>query len=255
MKKCSKCEVEKKEDEFNKNSNSKDCLSTYCKECNKLYMFEYYELNKNKIIEKIKNNQRKKKFEISSYNKKYKADNKEKQKEYQKEYREKNKDMIKEKRERNYEENKESILEYQRKYRKVNPENRDKINKRFNSRYKMDSLFRLRNNISKLIRQSIKNGGYTKNSKTHDILGCSFVELIKHLNSNKYGFKYEDNLYDIDHIIPTSSATTEEEMIKLNHYTNLQLLPKDFNRKIKRDKDWDENLIFYFENSFLSLDI
>lgn len=30
--------------------------------------------------------------------------------------------------------------------------------------------------------------------------------------------------WHIDHIIPISSAKTEEEVIKLNHYTNLQPL-------------------------------
>ena len=41
--------------------------------------------------------------------------------------------------------------------------------------------------------------------------------------------------WDIDHRIPISSATSEEEMIKLNHYTNLQPLCSYTNRYIKRD--------------------
>jgi hypothetical protein len=42
--------------------------------------------------------------------------------------------------------------------------------------------------------------------------------------------------WDIDHIIPVSSATSEEEVIKLNHYTNLQPLCSKINRNIKKDK-------------------
>lgn len=41
--------------------------------------------------------------------------------------------------------------------------------------------------------------------------------------------------WDIDHIIPVSSAETEEGVIKLNHYTNLQPLCSKVNRDIKKD--------------------
>lgn len=41
--------------------------------------------------------------------------------------------------------------------------------------------------------------------------------------------------WDIDHIIPLSSANTEEELIKLNHYSNLQPLCSMTNRYIKKD--------------------
>ena len=41
--------------------------------------------------------------------------------------------------------------------------------------------------------------------------------------------------WDIDHIIPISSAITEEDIIRLNHYTNLQPLCAYINRVIKKD--------------------
>ena len=43
--------------------------------------------------------------------------------------------------------------------------------------------------------------------------------------------------WDIDHIIPLSSANTEEDVIKLNQYTNLQPLCSKINRDIKKDKE------------------
>lgn len=42
--------------------------------------------------------------------------------------------------------------------------------------------------------------------------------------------------WDIDHIIPVSKAKDEEELIKLNHYTNLQPLCSFINRDIKKHK-------------------
>jgi hypothetical protein len=42
--------------------------------------------------------------------------------------------------------------------------------------------------------------------------------------------------WDIDHIIPLSSADIEEDIIRLNHYTNLQPLCSKVNREIKKDK-------------------
>ena len=58
------------------------------------------------------------------------------------------------------------------------------------------------------------------------------------MNWENYGL-YNGELnygWDIDHIIPNSSALTEDEFIKLNHYTNLQPLCSKVNRHIKRDK-------------------
>jgi hypothetical protein len=78
------------------------------------------------------------------------------------------------------------------------------------------------------------------NSKTYEMLQCSFGELMIHLNNNEYGFVYgEDNL-DLDHIIPLATASSKEELIELNHYTNLQLLPSDYNRHIKSDREFNK---------------
>ena len=41
--------------------------------------------------------------------------------------------------------------------------------------------------------------------------------------------------WDIDHIVPLSSATSVDELYKLNHYTNLQPMCSYTNRYIKKD--------------------
>lgn len=76
-------------------------------------------------------------------------------------------------------------------------------------------------------------------------MGCSFEEFKSYLESKfedwmtfeNYGL-YNGELnygWDIDHIIPISIAKTEDEVLKLNHYTNLQPLCSKINRDIKKD--------------------
>ena len=90
----------------------------------------------------------------------------------------------------------------------------------------------------------IRNGS-TKTSKTTQILGCSFDEFREHIqsqwlpwmnwdNRGKYNGEYNHG-WDLDHIIPISEANTEEELVKLNHYTNFQPLCSKINRDIKKD--------------------
>ncbi len=88
--------------------------------------------------------------------------------------------------------------------------------------------------------------GYSKNSKTFNILGCSFEDFKFYLESKfepwmsweNYGLYNGESNYgwDIDHIIPSSSAKTEEELLVLNRFNNLQPLCSYQNRVIKRDK-------------------
>lgn len=182
------------------------------KEERKLYNKEWNLKNKDRIKLYDKLNQHKK----SLYQKKYNELNKEKHKEYHKNY-----DII----------NREDKRKYHREYIK--------------NRCNIDPLFKLKKLIRENISQSIKRNKYNKNSKTQTILGCTFEEFKIHLESKFESWmnwenqgKYNGKLnygWDIDHIIPISSAQTEEEIIKLNYYTNLQPLCSKVNRDIKRD--------------------
>ena len=165
--------------------------------------------------------------------------------EYKRQYREKNKTKILLKAKEYRETNKDKIKEYKLEY---NKNNRDKINEYFNNRKKIDPLFKLSNNVRSLIRVSLNSKGFKKNTKSELILGCSFDEFKKHIESqwlswmnwNNYGNPKDGILepnktWDIDHIIPKSVGLNEEEIIKLNHYINLQPLCSYYNRKIKRN--------------------
>lgn len=98
----------------------------------------------------------------------------------------------------------------------------------------------IHNRIKRRIREVIHKNGFEKTKSSSLILGCSWVDLKTHLESNPYNFKVSDSTLDLDHIIPISSARTLEDVYKLNHYTNLQLMPSEYNQYIKRDKVFDK---------------
>lgn len=77
---------------------------------------------------------------------------------------------------------------------------------------------------------SLKNENTFKNTKTEELIGCNFIDVIEHLenqftpqmtwqNYGKYG-------WHIDHIIPCTNfdLTKEEEQRKCFHYSNLRPL-------------------------------
>ena len=226
------------------------------KEAKRLKSKRYYEKNKEKI--------------------------KERRKEYDpilnKKYREENREVLKERRKKNYDKDgglgdrlkrAEYRKEYGKKYREENPEyfkkknkeynknNRDKINEYTRvyakNRKLVDPQYKLSGNIRQLIHQAFRRNNYTKKSKTHSILGCSFDELKNHMENQFTEWMTWDNHgsyngelnhgWDIDHIVPLSSAETEEDIIKLNHYTNLQPLCGYTNRNIKKG---NVDIIYFF---------
>jgi hypothetical protein len=223
MKSCSKCKIEKEFTLFHKSSRNKCGYRSQCISCGN----EYKILNKDKQKEYFKNRNNSKKEELKVKASEYYLINKERIISKSKEY---------------YDNNKESKLEYQKEYQK---NNKDKRNSYLIERRQNDPLFKLITNVRNLIYNSFYYNGYSKNSKTEELLGCSFEELKQHLESKFEPWMTWDNrgLYngelnygwDIDHVIPLSSVNEEIDIIKLNHYTNLQPLCSKVNRDIKKD--------------------
>jgi len=87
-------------------------------------------------------------------------------------------------------------------------------------------LVRFRNNIRKTIYSRIKNKKFEKKCSTLEILGCDWETLKKYFEAKFQEGMTWDNIgkWHIDHIVPLAIAKTEEEVIRLNHYTNLQPL-------------------------------
>jgi hypothetical protein len=164
-----------------------------------------------------------------------------------------NKDNYSELNKNNYIKNCEQRKENQRLYNKINKEKRKQYNqhpevKQRNNEY-MKKKSRstpekhLATNIRCSISMRLREINSVKDEKTLNIVGLnSWGEFKKYIenqfaegmNWNNYGNKIETD-WSIDHIIPISTATTLDEVKKLNHYTNLKPMWHIDNIK-KRDK-------------------
>ena len=127
--------------------------------------------------------------------------------------------------------NKDKIKKNVSKWKK---ENREKhlANRRNQHHSKMenDNLYKAKQQYRGVINNAFRKKRFTKDSNTTVLIGCSYDELHIHLKktfTDRYNIKWNDEYMSkihVDHIIPCSSAKSVEELKKLQHYTNLQLL-------------------------------
>jgi hypothetical protein len=194
---------------YSKNSSTIDGLCRVCKPCKSIEDKAY----RDRYPEKMK-----------ALSRGYYLKNSSSIKAKVKEYSYINSDSIKEKRKEYFQKNKEKFNQYSK------------------DRAKIDPVYRLKSHMRKRIIKAVSG----KSKSTLDIIGCSYEELRIHIESqfepwmnweNKGLYNGEINHgWDIDHIIPLSSAKSPEEVLYLNHYTNLRPLCSHVNRNIKRDK-------------------
>jgi len=174
------------------------------------------------------------------YGSEYRKKNQDKIREYGSGYRKNNIEKERNRHRKYYVENREKIQKYRESYK-------DRRNLLHKEKTKTDPLYKLGHNVRTLVKQTFRQ--YGKKSKTQDILGCSFDEFKLHIESQwedwmnwdnygnpKDGIIEPNKTWDIDHIVPSSSALNEEDIIRLNHHTNLQPLCSYYNRFIKKDK-------------------
>lgn len=242
MKQCTKCLADKPIEDYNKYFNKKTDKYKYephCKTCAALKRKNVYNNNIDKYKQIAKEHYENNKQYYIDYN----IEHKEELKQYAKEYRETHKEENAEYQKIRYENNKEEFKikskEYKQnnkdKVREINAQyyldNKEKISVRNQAYHKhrksIDPLFKLRCNISSLISIYLKRNGYKKNTKTANILGCTFEEFKLHLEKqfdDKMNWENQGTYWELDHIKPVSLATNEQELIELNHYTNFQPL-------------------------------
>ena len=234
---CSKCQEEKEVCEFYTDKSKIDGYYSSCKKCKIIYTKTRVDENKTYLkLWKINNPNYQKKFREKNpnYVKEYYKNNKEVLLERVKKHYHENKETIlpkiRERSSKYYYDNRETRLEYRKEY---NKNNREKRNEYLSNKKKIDPIYRLSCIVRNRIYSFLKNKNITKQNKTFNIVGCS-PELLKEYLEKQFvdGMCWDNrNEWHIDHIIPLSSANTEEEIYKLCHYTNLQPLWAEDNLK------------------------
>lgn len=239
MRICSKCKEEKDLSLFHKDKKGKDGYQASCKECLKKYQLE----NKDKILQNRKIYREIHKDRIKIETSEYKSLNKEVIKQSVKSYREIHKDRLKEISKIYWQNNKDKKRLKDKKYKE---KHKDKLNEKRRIKLNNDPLCKLIHYARIMCNQALTENGFKKSKRTEEILGCSFVEYAKHIesqfevwmswdNHGKYIGNYNET-WQIDHITPLSSGLTEDEINKLNHYTNLRPLCSKVNQVDKGSK-------------------
>lgn len=211
---CLFCKEEKLLSDYYKDKSGKLGVQSGCKPCKQEYQRKY-------LLDKDVN------LKMAEWHKNYYKKNKDKALIKHKIWIKNNRNKIRETANEYYKKNAKLICEKNQIY-KV-------------KRKEIDPLFKLKIALRGRTGTILKHKGYKKNTKTETILGASFdicklhieKKFTKGMNWSNYG--KGEGRWNIDHKIPLASANTEEDLIKLCHYTNLQPLWETENMK-KSDK-------------------
>lgn len=110
--------------------------------------------------------------------------------------------------------------------------NKERLNeyqlKRHHLRMETDSMYVLKKRYRSRTRKLFREKNIIKVTSSMEFLGCTAEEFKTYFESlftegMSWELFYEGKIH-IDHIKPISLAQTEEDLIKLSHYTNLQPL-------------------------------
>ncbi len=148
---------------------------------------------------------------------------------YWREQEERHREKNRKKRSMYYEKNKDLVKMRAIEWAKKNPEKKREINRRrYSKRLRSDPTFALRVKLGNRIACAVRRGSPNPKRHTMELIGCSGLELKIHIESlwldGMNWSNWSPSGWHIDHVIPLASAKTDDEMIALCHYTNLQPL-------------------------------
>lgn len=240
LKKCFKCEEIRTLDNFRKNRNN---YRNECKECENKLCKERNLKNKEHIKQKQQEYRQTHKEQIDKYRKEHY--NKDEKKIYNIKYRQEHKDYYSNWHREYHQNYKEELREKNYNWRNSNKDKVKIYQQKDYERRKNDPILRLQRNIRNLLNDSFKKHKYRKSKHAEEILGCKVNDFVLYLlQTFKDNYGYEWNKIEavhIDHIIPLATAKTEEDVIRLCHYTNLQLLKAKDNLSKNKSLTWSIN--------------
>lgn len=197
-KKCGKCLTTKSAEMFCRSKRSRDGLQWQCRSC------------------------------VSEYNRKRRKEKPVKPPARSESYRE----AARERNRAYHHKNREAIAERRRKYRQNNREKMAEKNRDYQRRRReVDAKFVLIGRLRRRMLQALDHKGLSKNQTTMQALGCDadfFCQHIERQFLKGMSWKNRDR-WHLDHIVPISSAQTEDDIYRLAHFTNIRPMWSDQN--------------------------
>ena len=243
---CKACGIEKDICEFSINLSKKDGYDIYCRKCTQLKAKNYRDKGKVVVESKSCKNCKVEQVSKNFYKQKSSKDglshicigcSVKVRKENYLNRKEKDSEYAKQKRLKQKQENPEALKEQD----KLNSLKRREYER---EKFKNNPILRFSRNIRTRIYLSLKSEKKLKT--TIEILCCTIEECKNHIESQFENWMNWDNYgnacetleyncsWDLDHIIPVSWATTNEELYMLNHWSNFQPLCSKINRDDKK---------------------
>ena len=205
-------------------------------ECMRLNNKRYYQKNKEKRKEKIKQYRLEHKEELKEYEKQYRLEHKEKIKQYRLD----NKDALDEYRKQYRLEHKEEINEYTKQYYQKNKEKKAEYRNQYaKTRRQNDPEYKLRMSISSIIGQALKRSDGSKFGESIlQHLPYTIEELKNHIEKQWKDWMSWDNhgKYDRNNVKVESDLTTYRWHI--DHITPQSKLPYDTMEHPNFQKCW-----------------
>ena len=155
----------------------------------------------------------------------YRKENKELVKAQLKSWGDKNKEYVAKKSKQYREDNSDTLIPKMRIWYQNNKQRVISGNgRRSKERAKTDPVFAMTCRVRSFVGYAFRLAGYTKRSRTHEILGCDWGFFKSHIERQFLkGMTWENkSTWHIDHIQPLATAKTEHDVIALNHFTNLR---------------------------------